>query len=188
MCRRCRKLKSIETSQSNSTKMNHAYILYTIAQCIKNDRPGVLKLHIFHSLTSWWWKKGQLRFSSGLGPWKYDKKMGDLSHTRHHHPTVMGWIFFDKRNLLYGWSTISISTFKTRRYLALGDFRKLGVEFFKASGNLSDFKITDCSRGLPLWWQFHFTLEIFFCCASSVCWRLALPPLSAAAATQLTSS
>ena len=47
-------------------------------------------------------------------------------------------------------------------YLALGDFRKLGVEFFKASGNLSDFKITDCSRGLPLWWQFHFTLEIFF--------------------------
>lgn len=96
--------------------------------------------------------------------------------------------FFDKRNLLYGWSTISISTFKTRRYLALGDFRKLRVEFFKASGNLSDFKITDCSRGLPLWWQFHFTLEIFFCCASSVCWRLALPPLSAAAATQLTSS
>ena len=103
-------------------------------------------------------------------------------------PDSFGVDFFDKRNLLYGWSTISISTFKTRRYLALGDFRKLRVEFFKASGNLSDFKITDCSRGLPLWWQFHFTLEIFFCCASSVCWRLALPPLSAAAATQLTSS
>ena len=77
-------------------------------------------------------------------------------------PDSFGVDFFDKRNLLYGWSTISISTFKTRRYLALGDFRKLGVEFFKASGNLSDFKITDCSRGLPLWWQFHFTLEIFF--------------------------
>ena len=159
MCRRCRKLKSIETSQSNSTKMNHtAYI----AQCIKNDRPGVLKLHIFHSLTSWWWKKGQLWFSSWLGPWKIWQKNGWSESHQTPPPDTFGVDFFDKRNLLYGWSTISISTFKTRRYLALGDFRKLGVEFFKASGNLSDFKITDCSRGLPLWWQFHFTLEIFF--------------------------
>ena len=133
-------------------------------------------------------KKANCDSVLGWGLEKYDKKMGDLSHTRHHHPTLLGWIFLTNATYYMVEAQFLFRHLKHSGYLALGDFRKLGVEFFKASGNLSDFKITDCSRGLPLWWQFHFTLEIFFCCASSVCWRLALPPLSAAAATQLTSS
>ena len=134
-------------------------------------------------------KKANCDSVLGWGLEKYDKKMGDLSHTRHHHPTILwGGFFWQTQPIIVVEAQFLFRHLKHSGYLALGDFRKLGVEFFKASGNLSDFKITDCSRGLPLWWQFHFTLEIFFCCASSVCWRLALPPLSAAAATQLTSS
>ena len=38
-------------------------------------------------------KKANCDSVLGWGLEKYDKKMGDLSHTRHHHPTVLGWIF-----------------------------------------------------------------------------------------------
>jgi len=38
-------------------------------------------------------KKANCDSVLGWGLEKYDKKMGDLSHTRHHHPTLLGWIF-----------------------------------------------------------------------------------------------